>query len=167
MNVDGSSKNNKGACGGILRSSSGAFLGGFCSHISDEDIVQAELEGIFQGVLFCKQIGSLVFVVETDSTIAYRLIVEQGYARWKYSYLVPKIIWELQDVRRLSLIFREENRVADLFAKAAHHFPARVDVFMEEDLLMFIRKFIFLDRIGIPTFRSPCISGFSFFLTGR
>lgn len=59
MNVDGSSKNHQGACGGVLRSSSGAFLGGFCSPTSEEDIFLAELEGILQGVRFCKRIGGL------------------------------------------------------------------------------------------------------------
>lgn len=110
----------------------------------------------YRGSDFANGLVASDFVVETDSTIAYRLIVEPGYVRWKYSYLVHK--------RRLSLIYREENWVADLFAKVAHNYSTRVDVFREEDLPMFIRKFIFLDIIGIPTFRYPCNSGFFFSL---
>lgn len=57
MNVDGSGKNHRGGCGGVLHSSSRLFLGAFCSPSEEEDVIQAELEGILHGVLFCKNDG--------------------------------------------------------------------------------------------------------------
>lgn len=70
--------------------------------------------------------------------------------------MVRKIVREVSDTRCISLRFREENWVAGLFAKFAHNLSSRVDFYREEDIPMYVRKCIFLDKIGIPTFRSPC-----------
>lgn len=47
------------------------------------------------GFYFAKRMGTLDFVVETDSQIAYILIVDHGCVQWRYTYLVRKIIQEL------------------------------------------------------------------------
>lgn len=57
------------------------------------------------GFYFAKRMGTLDFVMETDSQIAYNLIVDHGCVQWRYTYLVRKIIQELQDIRRIVLIF--------------------------------------------------------------
>lgn len=54
-------------------------------------------------------------------------------------------------------IHREQNKVADRLAKNALGRSGNQDFSGMRDLDMTIQKLIFLDIIGIPTFRSPCI----------
>lgn len=63
---------------------------------------------------------------------------------------------EIAELLQVKHIYREENRLADLFARMAHHVQTRAELYREEDLPRDIQKSIFLDRIGILIFRSPC-----------
>lgn len=85
VNVDGSCKGTKGACGGVIRSSSGEFLHGFCTQLAHSDEVQSELDAILEGILMCKRLHIDGFVVETDCSEAYQMIMDSNKGQWKYS----------------------------------------------------------------------------------
>lgn len=49
-------------------------------------------------------------------------------SHWKYWYYLRNILREIEDTRRIRLVFREDNMVADLFAKMAYNFQTLVDL---------------------------------------
>lgn len=128
MNTDDSCKGLRGSDGGILRSHSGLFLYGFSLLLSHNDIVRAELDAILEGIRLCKRMNIKEFVIETDCSVAYHMILNPS------------------NTRCIKIIFREENRVADLFAKMAHNFQTRVGFFRSEDLSSHILKYISFDK---------------------
>lgn len=65
--------------------------------------------------------------------------------------------WELiHQFRTMKLIYREQNMVADNFAKSALGSTAKKVFFTVHELPLIIQKIIIFDRIGIPNFHSPC-----------
>lgn len=142
MNTDGSRKGGRGTTGVLLRGQTGTFFYGFSVPLQTNDILDAELEGILDGILLCHRMNIGDFEIETDCGIAYHMIMKTSTSHWKYWYYIRNILREIEDTRRIRLVFREDNRVADLFAKMAYNFQTRVDFYREEELPQFVQKCI-------------------------
>lgn len=56
----------------------------------------------------------------------------------------------------IALVVGEQNEAANFFAKMAHNLSTRTEFHRILYLPVAILKLIFLDRIGIPSFRSAC-----------
>lgn len=71
-------------------------------------------------------------------------------------YLLRQI-WNMDEVYQgIEWTFREQNKVADYFAKMAQALPTRREFHRVKDLSNPIRKCIFHGRIGLPVFHSAC-----------
>lgn len=75
MNTDGSRKGGRGTTGGVLRGKTGTFCYGFSVPLQTNDILDAELEGILDGILLCHRMNISDFEIETDCGIAYHMIM--------------------------------------------------------------------------------------------
>lgn len=71
--------------------------------------------------------------------------------------MVRRVKAILQEFGNVRIIFREQNKVANQVAKSALGASEKNEFFRARDLSLISQKLIFLDRIGIPNFRSPCI----------
>lgn len=119
MNVDGALKNSLTSGGGIARNSEGEVMGGFSCPFDYDDILAAELDAILEGVKMCRRRNlSNYIIMEMDSSLAYSMICDRDKAHWRFTYELRRITMML-DPSRLHLIYREENKVADLLAKMA------------------------------------------------
>lgn len=104
---------------GVLRDEAGMFTFGFSTNFSHQDSLRAELEAILVGAIVCKQMGITNYTLETDSSLAYTMLHNPDKEQWQYTYyLLRRIIETLEPTTHLKLIYREANKVTDLFAKA-------------------------------------------------
>lgn len=71
-------------------------------------------------------------------------------------YILRRIGEWFGHMTQLNLIYREANKVADISVKMAHRTQSKMDFCRNEDLPREVHKLIFLDRIGLPCFRSNC-----------
>nr|KYP33975.1 Putative ribonuclease H protein At1g65750 family [Cajanus cajan] len=143
LNGDGAVSNDGiGACGGVVRDSSGNFLLAFSKKLGCISILKAELWAIYQGLLIIKDRYSRSLIIcESDSAEAVKLI-EEGCARHHPCFGLT------QQIQELSLYFssflcihipREANIVADRLAK--HSF------WIEEELAVFFSSPSFLHSL--------------------
>lgn len=80
------------------------------------------------------------------------IINKKMSAPWQAVYLIGHNCDLLPTSKKIMLIFREQNCVADLLAKEAH--VIYNDYFRCIDLCITIQKCLFFDCIGLPAFRS-------------
>lgn len=95
-------------------------------------------------------------MVETDSAMAFSMILNRHSEKWSYTYILRRIRRLLKDTSWIQLIYKEENKVAGLLAKEAHSAPEGREFYRIGDLPLHIQKCIFIDRIGLPSFRPDC-----------
>lgn len=104
----------------------------------------------------CNQMNITNYTVETDCSMAYHMVTNPSTEQWQYAYILRRIRLAIVEPTRLRLIFREANKVADLMAKMALQLESRIEFYRSRDLPMAIQRCIFIDRLGIPLFRSHC-----------
>lgn len=126
VNTDGSKRSESTTGGGILRDANGLFLFGFGTKFTHQDILKAELEAILEGILVCNQLQITNYILETDSSLAYTMILNTAKEHWSYSYLFRRIREAIVHTTRLRLIYREENKAADLLAKVVEWISAEL-----------------------------------------
>lgn len=115
INIHGSLRNN---------ATKGDFIGGFCIHLEYTD---TEVAAILEGLRLCSQMNIFRFIIETHSLLAFEMIQRKIQVHWQTEYLVRQVWALLEDPSCLQLIYREQNRVADMLAKEAHGLPDRHD----------------------------------------
>lgn len=120
LNVDGSrSTNCLSGAGGVIRNWSGDWIKGFTHHISEGEVLQAELWGIFIGLKLAADLCIKKLEVESDSAVAVNLINSVDHDLHPMATIIGncRFLMQLFDSCHLSHIHRERNAVADIMAK--------------------------------------------------
>lgn len=157
MNVDGSKMGSATTAGGVFRDSNGEFIFGFAIKLSHSDILQAELQAIWHGLQICQEKQLINVEVESDSELACKMIGNRTNIPWKYTYLVRRICKLLGVGFSLKHTYRQANKVADGLATLAHGTNTRMEFKELAEVPRNIQKFLFCDRIGLPSYRPKCI----------
>ncbi|KAL3626818.1 hypothetical protein CASFOL_029390 [Castilleja foliolosa] len=148
LNIDGSFKNNMGTAGGIVRDDEGNPVTFFWGKVTADDPESTEVEAINMGIDQCNKLGIHVTEIETDSTMAIRAF--QGKIN------NPNLTYRSRrnsiNSRKIYLVRREQNAVADALAKFARNNEEcasnNFQVLPSE-----IKRLIFHDRIGLQVYR--------------
>ncbi|XP_015942837.1 heat shock 70 kDa protein [Arachis duranensis] len=141
LNTDGSmfqnrNNNNKAACGGLVRDSSGSFLGGFSVKLDHAtSVTMAELWGVVHGLNLAWDLGCRKVKVDIDSGNALGLVRNCPVANDPAFGLVSEInaLVRRDWLVEFSHILRESNRAADKMAHLGHTLDSGLSVkrFME------------------------------------
>lgn len=156
LNTDGPRKGNAATRGGVLRDSEGDFILGFTTRFKHSDALRAELDAIHLGLQICASKHLWHTVIETNSTMARNMILHRSTVAWEYEYTIRRIRRLLIKFEGLQLTMRETNKVGDAFAKCGYMIHGMVECNNLNEAPMYIRKLLFIDRIGLPYFRSRC-----------
>ena len=119
VNTDGSCKSNEVAgCGGIFRDSNAQFLGAFARSSYLISSTAAEILAVIEAIELAWVQDWHHLWLETDSTyIVHLLYTHSMEVPWPFKVAWANCLWR---VRRMNIhfthIFREGNRVADIFA---------------------------------------------------
>ncbi|GLJ37446.1 hypothetical protein SUGI_0760820 [Cryptomeria japonica] len=120
LNFDGANRGNHGQAGygAVIRDEVGNIVSGTYGHIGRATNNEAKLRALEAGLLLCKQKGLSNVQVEGDSQIIINGVINSRFTNWKMAKWLPHIHTLLQSIRpyEISHIFREGNRLADLFA---------------------------------------------------
>ncbi|OMP01704.1 reverse transcriptase [Corchorus capsularis] len=123
LNVDGAAKGNPGiaGAGGLIRSSTGAWLMGFKLHLGVCSNVEAELQAIRRGLQLVWDCGYRVLICESDALVAIDLVRNGDVMIHPLGCLIADIRSLLNREWRCTLqhIYREGNFCADWLANAA------------------------------------------------
>ena len=121
LNTDGSSFGNPGLAGGggVIRDSSGSWLGGFSRHLGHNTSVQAELRALKDGLILAIDLVIPYLIVEMDSLVAVNLVSSLSTINVFLSSLVNDCRLLLEKFHQVSIkhIYREANKCADILAK--------------------------------------------------
>ncbi|KAF7801954.1 ribonuclease H [Senna tora] len=153
INTDGSTNSDASlaGCGGIARNHQGNWIGGFHSLIGNCSVLDAELWGIYRGLMFAKKKGLQRVIIETDSMEAIDLIEKAITRRFSGNRLVGKI-YELS-TNLGCVIFnhcnREANNCADRLARNSLSFNFGVTELASppRNLVSLIAR----DLVGLPS----------------
>ena len=151
VNTDGSVVGSSGACGGLFRDHSGAFLGAYACNIGNSSVFFAEVYGYILAMEYAANHGWRNIWLESDSTSAL--------AVFKNTSLVPVLLrnrWHNacnQGIQVIcSHIFREGNCCADLLANMGHSLHDSMWFSVMPHALL---PHFFRDRRALPNFRFP------------
>jgi ribonuclease HI len=121
LNTDGSSLGNPGLAGGggVIRDSSGSWLGGFSRYLGHTTSVQAELRALKDGLILASDLVIPYLIVEMDSLVAVNLVSSLSIVNVFLSSLVNDCRLLLEKFQQVTInhIYREANKCADILAK--------------------------------------------------
>lgn len=117
LNTDGSKKGSHTTGGGGLRDDQGDAIFAFAMPLHHSDILQVELDALLQGLILCKERGICRVLIETDSAMAFNMIMRKSTEAWNYIYSIRTIMRLLIFFGDFYLTTREANMVADDFAR--------------------------------------------------
>jgi len=128
LNTDGSVFENHrngcsgSACGGLVRDSSGCYLGGFTVNLGNTSVTLAELWGVVHGLKLAWDLGCKKVKVDIDSGNALGLVRHGPVANDPAFALVSEIneLVRKEWLVEFSHVFRESNRAADKLAHLGH-----------------------------------------------
>ncbi|KAL5818299.1 hypothetical protein ACOSQ4_022141 [Xanthoceras sorbifolium] len=133
LNIDGSRETAEGniAAGGIIRDDAKNWVLGFALNRGKGSIMDAELWGIYEGLLLCWKAGFKKIIVESDSKEAVDLINTNSNDNSPFLSIILGCKKLLEGDWSCSIIhtFREANRVADRLAKIGHTLKLGVTIF--------------------------------------
>lgn len=139
-----------------MRDSQGEFVCGFSHPYNSDDVVETELRALLDGMNLCRTLGLPNVCIESDATLVVNMLEEMTQPHWCYVYWRRRVKTIRHYFGTMRFIYREQNKVADQLAKNALGLSEKQEFVRVRDLATSIQKLIFLDRIGIPNFRSPC-----------
>lgn len=119
LNTDGSSRGNPGPAGygGVFREERGFWVLGFYGKLDDCTSLEAELWGIFRGLELVQSQGMEAVEIDSDSTAAIALIMEEAPTHSPYLVLIQECKALMASTGcSLKHIYREGNKVADKLA---------------------------------------------------
>lgn len=82
----------------------------------------AEVKAIYEGFLLCKHNGMTDLEIESDSLSAVQSFHGNINSNGELIYILRRC---RVDMGSINLIYREQNVVADAFARYAHEFPGK------------------------------------------
>lgn len=156
LNVDGAFKGGVSAGGGILQDRNGDFMWGFSVPYLSEDSTEAEILALYGGLKHCVETGMIGISIETDTSMVVNMLRDASSIPWHFVYLIRRVKSLLMHVGEVKLIFREQNMAADKLAKMAFGAMGKKVFNSIHEVPRSVQKIIFLDRVGILNFRSPC-----------
>lgn len=115
-----------------------------------------ELATLIDEIQLAKQLGITSYTVEVDSTVVFNMARRHGNIQWRHTYLIRQLWALLEPNAQINLIVQEQNMVADDLAKEAQNQHSRLEFFTLRDLPRNVQKLLFIDRIGLPVFRTSC-----------
>lgn len=156
INTDGSFCHftKRAATGGVIRDEDGRILRGFQAYIGQASILYAELTGIWLGLKFSQEMGFNNVIIESDSKVVVLLITKtKPYWHWSLVNIISKIIRLCQNrYIKMSHVFREGNKIADEFAKAA--LASRTTLVLEPgEYPILVRQIAYGDKNGLAYIR--------------
>ncbi|WMV30199.1 hypothetical protein MTR67_023584 [Solanum verrucosum] len=124
LNTDGSALQNPGKIGGggILRDEQGKITYAFALPLGEGTNNQAEIQAANYGLKWCIQHGYKKIILEVDSELLTRWILQTSTPPWR----IQKFVQELQnlvsqcEVFQCNHIYREANSTADFLSKQSH-----------------------------------------------
>ncbi|KAK8985696.1 hypothetical protein V6N11_068940 [Hibiscus sabdariffa] len=122
LNSDGSTVVGSGlsSCGGVVRDADGKWLIGFTRRIGICTVVEAELWGVYEGLLPAWSIGCVKLIIEVDNAVVVDLIHNYNSGESTFA-LVSHIVtlmnrsWQVE----ITHVLREGNDLADSMVKIA------------------------------------------------
>uniref|UniRef100_A0A151UDV3 Ribonuclease H protein At1g65750 family n=1 Tax=Cajanus cajan TaxID=3821 RepID=A0A151UDV3_CAJCA len=134
--MNGSVMEDKVGFGGVLRSSDGVWIHGFCGNVDGSEIIGVELLGILQGLRIAQRLGLSRVYCQIDSLVAVKWIQGGVSHMHHYSNLVQEIhkLLDKDWIVSISHVLRECNKCADYFAKLGLRCPDKLTNFMEPPL---------------------------------
>ncbi|KAL4331797.1 hypothetical protein GQ457_07G021730 [Hibiscus cannabinus] len=147
LNSDGAldSRDGVASCGGLIRDDGGAWIVGFSKRIGICLILEAELWGIYEGLLAAWSIGSQYLLVESECLEAINLIKNRSTSDGVLSMIhsISALLNRSWCVR-FSHIVRDGNHAADWMAKLAssddlfcHRYlspPVSISLLLQQDV---------------------------------
>ncbi|CAL2260062.1 unnamed protein product [Prunus armeniaca] len=126
LNVDGSRRGMSGdiGAGGLIRDSVGIWHGGFVVNLGQNQILEAELWGLFFGLKLAIGKGVKKLLVEMDSATTVRLIqCKESLEVHPFAGLLDcyREMWTQLDCVKVHHIFQEKNFAADCLAKLSYN----------------------------------------------
>ncbi|KAJ1377582.1 Ribonuclease H domain [Sesbania bispinosa] len=119
VNTNGSVMDGRAGFGGLLRTSTGNWIKGFCGYLGGKDILYAELLAILKGLQLCWSLQLRNIKAMSDSLLAIQLI--KGHVPCTHHYatiiIVVKHMLSRDWSGKLVHVFREDNNTADILAK--------------------------------------------------
>ncbi|MCI17930.1 putative non-LTR retroelement reverse transcriptase, partial [Trifolium medium] len=116
LNTDGARKDMRRAgCGGLLRDSHGAWLGGFAKYLGNCYAYVAELWGVVEGLKYAWSRGFKKVELNVDSIAVVQVLNEGGtcsalgFSLVKQIQRLVNLDWEI----KVSHLYREANQCAD------------------------------------------------------
>ncbi|KAK8509026.1 hypothetical protein V6N12_016870 [Hibiscus sabdariffa] len=156
LNTDASVSlpNHLGSLGGVLRGSSGDWLRGYRQSVGVVSPLNAELWSILVGLQLAFSMGFSRVQVQSDSSVAIRLILDPMAAN-SFSSLVRRIssLQNLPWSLRFLWVPREMNMVADGLSKLPSLNDFHLQIF--DNIPESIRPLLVRDREG-PPYRHRC-----------
>ncbi|KAF7829704.1 heat shock 70 kDa protein-like [Senna tora] len=110
------------SCGGVIRDSGGTWVAGFSKKLGRSNAFQAEVWGCVLGLRIAWELNLPKVILELDSTMAYQFVS----GKWEKNHPLYGLASEIEDFFskdwevKLSLVYREGNRLADGLAKLGH-----------------------------------------------
>lgn len=120
LNTDGSRKGAVTTDRGLARDSNGDMVVSVAIRFNHQDVLQAELDALLQGLLSYANRNFLHVAFEIDSAMALNMILQKSKEAWKYIYTFRKIRRLLPFFSGIQLIPRETNKAADGLKKLAY-----------------------------------------------
>lgn len=157
LNVDGAYKGHAAAGSGVVRDRRGEFICGYAAPYEPSDVIAAELQALYDGMRLCMAKGITGVCIEADAAMVVDMVKGDKQDYWRYTYQVRKVKALLPYFDSINHIVREQNMVADSLAKSALDASGKNEFTSIQNVPRHIQQLIFLDRIGIPNFLSPCI----------
>lgn len=120
FNVDGSvlGSPGKSGIGGILRKHDKGVLGYFSKPTGVMWAYEAEVQAIYNALLFCEEFGFSTVVIESDSSLAVGWVLNKQGRPWKLYQVLNHIDYLISAVNCVGVkhILREGNVIADILA---------------------------------------------------
>ncbi|KAF7826059.1 ribonuclease H [Senna tora] len=153
INTDGSVVGEQGmaGCGGIIRNDQGNWISGFLSFIGSCSVLDAELWGIYRGLVLVKKKGLQRVMVECDSKEAIGLIEKARALRFTNNRMVGKIFELSTNLDRVVFSYspREANGCANWLARRSLYYSIGVKEL--DSPPSYLLKLMDRDKIGLPS----------------
>ncbi|WMV30202.1 hypothetical protein MTR67_023587 [Solanum verrucosum] len=157
LNTDGSALQNPGKIGGggILRDEQGKIIYAFALPLGEGTNNQAETQAASYGLNWCIQHGYKKIILEVDSELLTRWILQTSTPPWR----IQKFVQELQnlvsqcEVFQCNHIYREANSTADFLSKQSHKKDITQHYYIYNQLPHAARGSYILEKMGVQSFR--------------
>ena len=154
VNIDGAFIPDYQNAGGgrVVRDHNGEILAAFAATLEAGSGLEAEVLAVLKGLILAKQYGDHIWI-ESDSETVVRWISTGQLGAAVVCHSLARIRGELRGVSwRMTHIFREGNKVAELLAKNGSKATTSV-VFSRDSTPSLVKALCRLDQLGLPNFR--------------